>query len=277
MRRQDWEERGRRWQEPYYRGDWNEEQRFAGGYTGSERPEYDMDEGYGWSERSSYGRDRGPQYRTAYGRDYEEEERRMGGRGMGPGWRRGMGRGMGRGMRRSGARGMPGSWYDQDRETGYQRYGVGTSSDYLRSEDDEDQGTYRRNRGYGQGARYEEPTTMTYYEYWYVPGPFSGRGPKGYQRSNDTIFEDVCERLTQHGMLDARHIDVNVDNGEVTLKGTVNSRREKRMAEDSIETVPGVKDVHNELRVEQSQQGGQQTQGESQGQNRQQTSEQEQR
>jgi hypothetical protein len=38
-------------------------------------------------------------------------------------------------------------------------------------------------------------------------------------------------------------------NGEVTLVGIVRERPEKRMAEDAAEQVPGVREVHNQLRV----------------------------
>lgn len=37
--------------------------------------------------------------------------------------------------------------------------------------------------------------------------------------------------------------------GEVTLSGTVADREQKRRSEDVIETVAGVKDVQNRLRV----------------------------
>ena len=60
----------------------------------------------------------------------------------------------------------------------------------------------------------------------------------------------MCERLTDHGGIDATDIDVSVDNGEVTLKGTVDSRYAKRKAEDLAEAVKGVRDVHNQLRVQ---------------------------
>lgn len=93
------------------------------------------------------------------------------------------------------------------------------------------------------------PTYWTYTEYWLIPGPFTGMGPEGYQRADDRIEEDVCERLTQHGRLDASDIQVEVKNAEVTLKGEVDSRGAKRMAEDTAESVSGVKDVHNELKV----------------------------
>ena len=44
--------------------------------------------------------------------------------------------------------------------------------------------------------------------------------------------------------------EVRVSNGEVTLEGTVEDRRTKRMAEDIIEICPGVKQVHNRIRVQ---------------------------
>ena len=93
------------------------------------------------------------------------------------------------------------------------------------------------------------PTTWTYTETWLIPGPFVGQGPRGYQRSDERIKEDVCECLAQHGMIDARNIDVSVENGEVTLRGSVNDRQMKRRAEDAVEAVSGVRDVHNEIRV----------------------------
>jgi hypothetical protein len=82
-------------------------------------------------------------------------------------------------------------------------------------------------------------------------GRFTGRGPKGYQRSDDRIREDVNERLTQHPDIDATEIDVVVTQCEVTLTGTVDHRHSKRLAEDIAENVPGVKEVHNQIRVQQ--------------------------
>ena len=83
-------------------------------------------------------------------------------------------------------------------------------------------------------------------------GEHTGHGPKGYARSDDRVREDICERLTEHGEIDARELEVTVQNGEVTLSGSISSRRAKRMVEDVAEDVSGVKDVHNQLRVKQS-------------------------
>jgi osmotically-inducible protein OsmY len=57
----------------------------------------------------------------------------------------------------------------------------------------------------------------------------------------------VCEALTVDGEIDATWIEVSVKGGEVTLAGAIEDRRMKRLAEDCVEAVPGVKDAHNEL------------------------------
>jgi len=84
---------------------------------------------------------------------------------------------------------------------------------------------------------------------WQSGGEHRGKGPRGYQRSNERIKEDVCERLSEDGHIDASDVEVSVENNEVILKGTVNSKEEKRRAEDVAETVSGVKNVQNQLRV----------------------------
>src|ERR1051325_6970012 len=80
-------------------------------------------------------------------------------------------------------------------------------------------------------------------------GQYYGRGPQGYNRSDDRIKEDINDRLTWHGDVDATNIQVNVKGGEVTLEGTVSDRYQKRLAEDVAEQIQGVSDVQNRLRV----------------------------
>lgn len=80
-------------------------------------------------------------------------------------------------------------------------------------------------------------------------GLHSGKGPKGYQRSDERIREEICDRLSDHHDIDASEIEVKVENGEVTLTGSVTERRAKRLAEDVVDDIRGVRDVHNQLRV----------------------------
>lgn len=129
--------------------------------------------------------------------------------------------------------------------------------------------------GYGQGSsggRYGQGNggqagylggtgTMSGAGMWQTPGPHTGKGPQGYQRSDDRIRDDVCDMLTQHGQLDASGIEVQVHHGEVTLLGSVTDRQSKRMAEDVAEAATGVKDVHNQLRVQQQHMMPSQVQG----------------
>ena len=79
----------------------------------------------------------------------------------------------------------------------------------------------------------------------------SGRGPRNYKRSDNRIEEDINDRLTQHGMIDATEVEVTVQNGEVTLRGNVDRREAKRLAEDIAESVFGVKDVNNQIKIKQ--------------------------
>jgi len=76
-----------------------------------------------------------------------------------------------------------------------------------------------------------------------------GQGPKGYERSDERIREDLHERLTEDPQLDASDIEVAVEAREVTLSGRVASRADKRRAEDIAESVSGVGHVQNNLRV----------------------------
>jgi hypothetical protein len=76
------------------------------------------------------------------------------------------------------------------------------------------------------------------------------RGPLNYQRSDQRIYEDVCDRLSEDDELDVSNVEVKVDKGEVTITGHVESRGMKRRLEDVVERVSGVKDVHVQVKVQ---------------------------
>jgi osmotically-inducible protein OsmY len=132
----------------------------------------------------------------------------------------------------SGYTGMSYAPYDRPTpdSTGYTEYGRQSYG-----------GPYGRER---YGAREWSST-----EGWRVPGPHTGRGPRGYQRSDERIREEVNDRLTAHGLIDATDVECRVQSGEVTLTGFVDSRAAKRAAEDIAEDVAGVREVHNQLRI----------------------------
>ena len=80
------------------------------------------------------------------------------------------------------------------------------------------------------------------------PGHY-GKGPKNWMRSDELIREDACEALYESYVVDATDIEVQVKEGLVTLKGSVNTRFAKKEAELCVEYLRGVIDVKNELKV----------------------------
>lgn len=79
-----------------------------------------------------------------------------------------------------------------------------------------------------------------------------GKGPKGYRRSDDRVKEDVSEALYRDQNIDATDIEVEVKEGTVILKGSVESRQIKRDAENCVDHLTGVEDVRNELTIKKS-------------------------
>ncbi len=80
-------------------------------------------------------------------------------------------------------------------------------------------------------------------------GTHKGKGPKGYTRSDDRIKEDISDRLSDDMHIDASEIEVGVRDGVVSLTGSVESREVKHRAEDLVESISGVCDIENKLRV----------------------------
>lgn len=144
---------------------------------------------------------------------------------------------------------------DWDDEQLADRYGGGVGESYAGGEF-----TGRQGGGYGRSYGSMQTSGRSDRDDRWAPadwreqhleelGPYAGQGPLGYQRSRDRIIEDVNEALTWAGDVDASDVRVTVDGDEVTLEGTVDTRRAKRAAEHAVERVRGVADVHNHLRL----------------------------
>jgi hypothetical protein len=143
-------------------------------------------------------------------------------------------------------RGEPGDYYDPNWP--YERRDRGREIE--RSREDEQQrhyrGVYRQSSApfsYPGGSGY------LYAESWTLHGPYTGRGPRGYRRSDQQIIEEACQRLERDGEIDASDIEVAAENGVIRVRGTVQDRKTKRRAEECVESIYGVSDVMNELRV----------------------------
>lgn len=75
------------------------------------------------------------------------------------------------------------------------------------------------------------------------------RPAKAYARSDASIREDVRECMEGDPLLDASAIDVQVENGDVTLTGAVAEQSELHRAQSVAEQVHGVKNVRNDLEI----------------------------
>ncbi|HSK74651.1 MAG TPA: BON domain-containing protein, partial [Pyrinomonadaceae bacterium] len=191
-----------------------EDNRGYGYNTGRFENDYDEDRDY------SYGNEGYSDDAAGYGSTYNQ--------------------GYGRGSERSSGRNYGGGYYGQGSESGFNR-------DY-----DRNRGTGRgEERGWFEKAADEVASWFEGDESGRSEG-YRGRGTRNYQRSDSRISEDVNDRLTDDYYLDASDIEVSVENGEVTLTGTVSSRSAKRYAEDLAESVSGVKHLQNNLRVKES-------------------------
>ena len=80
-------------------------------------------------------------------------------------------------------------------------------------------------------------------------GRHRGRGPKSWSRDDQQIYVEVCERLLHDRLIDARGIEVDVDNGVVILRGEARAAADPLLAERLVRETPGVKGVQLDLQV----------------------------
>lgn len=74
-------------------------------------------------------------------------------------------------------------------------------------------------------------------------------GPKGYQRSDERIREEICDELMQTDHIDSSEVTVQVASAKVTLDGTVPERWMKHAIEDLAAGCSGVQDVDDRIRI----------------------------
>ena len=72
---------------------------------------------------------------------------------------------------------------------------------------------------------------------------------RNLRRSDETLAREIYEILTQDPELDATEIEVDVQGGAVTLTGIVEHPDAKLLAEELVESITGVREIHNHLKV----------------------------
>jgi osmotically-inducible protein OsmY len=231
-----------------YGDQYRRENEYGGGYMGTSQQmgkssynrDWDQNQGYG----SRYGTSGG--YRNSYGTsgafgnmegDWDRRRYNQGWGNRENDWRSGQRTSFGEQGYYGGnyeRSNYPRSDYDRNRERGYPREDRSwwdKTTDEVSSWFGDEEAERRRERDK------------------ILAGQHRGKGPKGYSRSDDRIREDVSDRLSDDDYVDASDIDVQVNNSEVILSGTVDSREAKRRAEDIAERISGVRNVENRLHV----------------------------
>jgi hypothetical protein len=227
-------------------GGWEQMTNLGRGYGESSGPGMSRGGGQQGYYQGGYGgqgfQDRytGQEYRGDYGGSQHrgfEGQQQYGGQGFGGQGYGGQGYGMQQyGSPEYGSQGYGSQGYGNQ---GYGNQGYGGSEGWQ---------TYGQPGASGYGGMSRSPA----YVYGYVVTTYTGRGPKGYKRSDERIQEEISDELTRHPEIDASDIEVQVQDGEVTLSGTVDDRKTKRLAEDLAEQCSGVQQVHNRVRVQKS-------------------------
>jgi BON domain len=250
------------------RDDWGRSRRDAGGYRQSRYSEsqygqHQYDPGRNWSAgRGNYGSspdwdagDRSPRYgrepQRMYGAGYRDEDYSYGQRyGVGYSGSQSYGHERPLGDERFNRADQPRYFGTGYAGEGTSAFGGGFGEERWRSQP----ASYGRfgeaehsSRFHGGGSEQERGSQR--------PGLLRrlfGTGPKGYQRSDERLREDISERLMQAGNLDSSEVTVNVSGGKVTLEGTVTDRYMKHAIEDLVDACPGVQDIDNRIRVDRS-------------------------
>lgn len=73
--------------------------------------------------------------------------------------------------------------------------------------------------------------------------------PRRRATPDDRIVDEIHRRLVAHPWLDSREVEVDADDGVVTLRGRVATRTMRRELEDTCHAVPGVHDVLVHVRL----------------------------
>ena len=150
--------------------------------------------------------------------------------------------------------------YDRDRGAAYRRFSDDDRT-YDRGDADLAYGRRMERGDYRHGEpshRDEHPDIGERRRSWrdragaFLTGREEGQPVRRRRGASDRVlWAVIVERLEDERGLDLRDVEVLVDDGDVTLNGTVRRKEDKRRIED-IADVQGVRNVQNNLRVRES-------------------------
>lgn len=168
--------------------------------------------------------------------------------GNDPGYGRGYGRDFGGGGRNQGFDGSWGQGYggsvapsDYREGFGGEAYGGGmAASDYQRSNGGRGENFGADDRSWIDVCADDECQGRPHH---------AGRGPKNWSRSDQGLYEEVCERLLRDPLIDARGVAVDVADGVVTVRGHAAAPADPALIERLVRETPGVRGAAFDLTV----------------------------
>jgi osmotically-inducible protein OsmY len=107
----------------------------------------------------------------------------------------------------------------------------------------------RHSSGATSGARGQEGLGFPGEQTWGEEQYSADRREARVRRPDESLAGEIHEILTKDPELEATGIEVEVEGGAVTLTGAVDSTDAKLLAEELVESLPGVRHVHNQLTV----------------------------
>ncbi len=130
--------------------------------------------------------------------------------------------------------GSDAAWGRPSRSRGYDAWSGGTAREPFVPEE-----AYRRHPEMQRGPVHDPDAY----------GRSGGREDYGERDEDGEVLRGVCERMQRDSWLDAERIQVQVDDGVVTLRGEVDDFLEARYAWDDAWETPGVRGVVSQLTV----------------------------
>jgi hypothetical protein len=77
----------------------------------------------------------------------------------------------------------------------------------------------------------------------------AGKGPKTWSRSDQALYEEICERLLRDPLIDARGVSVDVTDGVVAVRGQAAAPADPALIQRLVRETPGVKGAEFDLTV----------------------------
>ena len=146
-------------------------------------------------------------------------------------------------------------------EGGYSTLGGGVYPDEGDPDDAPSHGDWQRHStGASSGARGQEGVSFPGEHTWGESqfrrerqieqrGSAGDRRVSQRRRPDEALASELQEILTKDPELNAKEIEVEVEGGAVRLSGFVDSSDARLLAEELVESVAGVREVHNNLKV----------------------------